>query len=133
MDVLMIAWVGLLVVSWPLLLLFLALMVLVSGWHRRWRRAGVALAVLAGLLIWSELLPAIHRYRMEAAINRGGLIGTVPQTLAGTQVLVFGRVDGRSDASPCAGLLGAAGVARLWQADWDEQWAVPRQPVGAGS
>lgn len=132
MDVLMIAWTGLLLISWPLLLLFLALMVLVCGWHRRWRRAGLAFGVLAGLLIWSVLLPAIHRHRMAAAIERGGIIGTVPQTLAGAQVLVFGREGGRSDASACGGLLGAAGVARLWQADWDDHWVVPRQPAVAG-
>ncbi len=131
-DLLELVAVILLVAAWPLLLLGLPLFALIAAWRRRWRRAGLALAGLAVLLFWSLAMPAIHRYRMEAALQRGGLIGAVPETLQGTQALLFGAVDGRMDVSPCAGLLGHAGVARLWQADPSGTGTVPVQPIITG-
>ena len=121
-----------LVAAWPLLLFGLSLFALIAAWRRRWRRAGLALAGLAVLLFWSLAMPAIHRHRMETALQRGGLTGAVPETLQGTQVLLFGAVDGRMDVSPCADLLGHAGVARLWQADPSGARTVPVQPIITG-
>ena len=116
MDLLALVWVALLFISWPLLLAGLVVTTLLSGWRRRWRRAGLALAALAGLLIWSEVLPAIHRYRLETAIQRGSIMGAVPETLRGAQVLLIGAMDSRMEASSCGMLLGGGGVAALSQA-----------------
>ncbi len=120
----------LVVAAWPLLLLVvLPCIALLAVWRRRWRRAGIALAGMAAMLFWSAVLPAIHRHRMEAALQRGSLMGVVPEALQGTQVLLFGVPDGRLDASPCVSLLGDAGVGRLWQAAPSGAWVVPVQPV----
>ena len=131
-DLLELVVAVLLVAAWPLLLLGLPLFVLIAVWRRRWRPAGLALAAFALLLFWSLAMPVIHRHRMETALQRGGLIGVVPETLQGTRVLLFGAPDGRMDVSPCASLLGDAGVARLWQADPSGAWTVPVQPVITG-
>ena len=118
-QLLAIALLFLIGLSWPLLMVFLACAGIHAGWRGRWRRMLGAALLLGAMLVWGVGLPAWQAQRMQAALDIGPYQPGALPDLRGSQVALLGTVDSRHTDSECLSLIRNVGVARVWQAGGD--------------